>query len=428
MNIIERGRVFVQALRALAGRTAWDWQRCPACGSRLTIKNGSYTRRPWFFSGRERVRVPRHLCHACAKSYSEQSALLVRGSWYSREVRRSAVDHWQPGRLSLRRTAEFLRSWLGRQERWRLWRPLDTTPPGEPCYLAASTVHRWLDRAGIAAQASVPGQLQGIAQSTALGTDGLWARLRGGATRVVLLLADSVTGLLWPPLVAERADQAAPWQRLFERARQAGLDWQGLRGVTSDGAQGLSAFLGQMLAWVQHQRCVWHIWRNLAGQLAHEAAQAAAAATGDVAEALRAQVRTELVALMHGVIDASSYEQAEAALVLLRSHPQGAVISQFLNEHLDRILVHLVAYYAGLHRVTPEWYWRDFRLRLSRGRNHGSDPRLERAALVWAIYHNFEPAQWRSERKRHYRYPGQSPLQVAGAPPGKISYLDALGV
>lgn len=37
-------------------------------------------------------------------------------------------------------------------------------------------------------------------------------------------------------------------------------------------------------------------------------------------------------------------------------------------------------------RVSPEWLWRDFRLRLSRGRNHGSSERLERAALVWGIY------------------------------------------
>ncbi len=428
MNIIERGRSFVQSLLALIARTAWDWKRCPQCGSTLTIKNGSYTRKPWFFSGRQTVRVQRHLCHACGQSYSEQSPLLVRGSWYAREVRRSAVDHWVHGRLSLRRTAEFLRSWLGRQERWRLWRPLDATPAGETCHLAASTVQRWLDRAGVVAQASVPGQLQDIAQSEEVGTDGLWARLRGGTTRVVLLLVDSVTGLLWPPVVAEREDQAAPWQRLFERARQAGLDWQRLRGVTSDGAQGLSAFLSQMLAWVQHQRCVFHLWRNLAGQLAHAAAQAAAAATRDLADQVREQVRAELVALIHAVVDATSYEQAEVALVTLRRHPQGAAIGQFLNEHLDQILVHLVAYYAGLQRVTPEWYWRDFRLRLSRGRNHGSDPRLERAALVWAIYHNFEPAQRRSERKRHYRYPGQSPLQVAGAPPGQVSYLDALGV
>ena len=209
-NIIERGRAFLQSLQALSGRSTWDWKQGPACGSRLTIENGSYTRRLWFFAGRQHVHVPRHLCHACAKSYSEQAALLVRGSWYARAVRRSAVDHWQHGRLSLRRTVAFLRSWLGRQERWRLWRPLDTTPPGEPCYLAASTVQRWLDRAGVAAQASVPGQFQDIAQSAALGTDGLWARLRGGATRVVLLLADSVTGLLWPPVVAEREDQAAP--------------------------------------------------------------------------------------------------------------------------------------------------------------------------------------------------------------------------
>jgi transposase-like protein len=299
MNIIERGKAFLQSLRALVERTVWDWKRCPACGSTLTIKNGSYTRRPWFFSGRERIRVQRHLCHACGKSYSEQSPLLVRGSWYAREVRRSAVDHGVHGRMSLRRTAEFLRSWLGRQERWRLWRPLDTAPSEEPCYLAASTVHRWLDQAGVVAQASVPGPWEGIAQSQELGTDGLWVKLRGGVTRVVLLLADRVTGLLWPPLVAEREDQAAPWQRLFERAYQAGLDWHGIRGVTSDGAQGLPAFLRQTLAWVQHQRCVFPIWRNLAGQLAQAAAQAAATAAQEGAEAVRKQVRREADGPLH---------------------------------------------------------------------------------------------------------------------------------
>jgi len=179
---------------------------------------------------------------------------------------------------------------------------------------------------------------------------------------------------------------------------------------------------------VQHQRCVWQIWRNLASDLAQAAAQAAAEAASDLGEQAREQMRGELVALIDGVIDAQSYKQAEAARVTVLSHSQGAAIDHFLNEQLVHILVYLVAYYAGLQRVTPGWYWRDFRLRLSRGRHHGSDQHLERAALVWAIYHNFEPAQWRSERKRHYRYPGQSPLQVAGAPPGKISYLDALGV
>jgi hypothetical protein len=95
---------------------------------------------------------------------------------------------------------------------------------------------------------------------------------------------------------------------------------------------------------------------------------------------------------------------------------------------LDAALVYLCGYNAGLGRVSPEWVWRDFRLRLSHGRNHGSDARLERAALVWAIYRDFEPAQGRCERKRQYRHAGQCPLAVAGVPPGEVSYLDALGV
>jgi len=428
MNIIERGKAHLQSLITLAKRRVWDWQRCPTCGGTWTCRWGSYTRRAWSLTGgRETVRVQRHKCYACDKTYSEQSALLVRGSWYARDVHRCAIDHWQHGGTSLRRTAELLRSWLGHQERWRLWCPLDGES-GERCYLAASTVHRWLDGAGKVAQASLDGQLAGIAQPHAVGTDGLWARLKGRAQRVVLLVVDSVSGLIYPPIVAQGEEAAKPWQRLFERAERAGLDLDVLRGVTSDGAAGLLAYLRGSLDWVQQQRCVWHLWRNLGAELAKAASQAVGDLMGAAAESMRQQTRDELSALIHQVMDAPNYEQAEAALATLLGHPLGATIGKLLNEQLDRVLVHLLDYYKGLPRVTPEWYWRDFRLRLSRGRNHRSDQRLERAALVWAVYHNFEPAQWRSERKRHYRHPGQSALQVAGAPPGQVSYLDAVGV
>ena len=47
MNIIERGRAYLQSLQAQAKRTAWAWKQCPQCGSRLTIKNGSYQCWPW---------------------------------------------------------------------------------------------------------------------------------------------------------------------------------------------------------------------------------------------------------------------------------------------------------------------------------------------------------------------------------------------
>jgi hypothetical protein len=112
----------------------------------------------------------------------------------------------------------------------------------------------------------------------------------------------------------------------------------------------------------------------------------------------------------------------------LRAHPLGGTLATTLAAVLDAALVHTLPYHDGLVRTGPEWCWRDVRLRLSRGRNHRTDARLARAALVWALYRNFERAQRRSERKRRYRRPGQSPLVLAGLPPGDISYLDALAV
>jgi transposase-like protein len=429
MSILDRGQQFLQGLRRLAQRTAWDWRRCPRCGRTDTWKHGTYPRRPWLLTGRQRVRVQRHWCRRCRGTYSEQSALLVRGSWYAREVHRQAVDLWVHGGSSLRRTAEWLRSGLGRQERWRLWRPLDPDPdPAVRCWLSASTVQRWLDRAGVQAEQTLPGQVGAMPSSGQLATDGLWARLRGGGKRVVLLLTDCLTGLVWPPVVVEDEATAAPWGRLFARAQAAGLDLDGLRGVVSDGAAGLGAYLAEHLWWVNHQRCVFHLWRNLRGELARQAATAATGLAGAVAQAVQRRVRRELVALVRGVLDARDAVAAQAALVELAAHHAGAGLAAALAEQVDAALVYQIPYNAGLGRASPEWCWRDFRLRLSHGRNHGTDVRLGRAALVWAISHNFEPAQERSERKRHYRRPGLSPLAMAGVPPGAVSYLDALAV
>ena len=429
MNIIERGRGFLQSLKELSGRGAWDWKRCPRCGSLETVKWGHYQRHPWYLEGQRCVRVQRHKCHGCERTYSEHSAWLVRGSWYAREVHRCAIDHWLHGRTSLRRTAEFVRSWVGKQERYAHWRPLADRPPeSRTCYLAASTVHRWLDQAGCEAEQTVPGQLAGIAETETLGVDGLWARLKGKGKRVVLMAVDSVSGLVWPPVVARGEQSEGPWSRLFERAQQAGLDLDGLRAVTSDGSQGLSAYLTRRLPWVHRQRCVWHMWRTLSSDISQAASQAAQGLEDDAATQVREQTQQELKSLIRNVLDAKTYDQAEQALLTLMAHPRADKIAKTLNQHLDRLLLHNLDYCHDLNRVSPEWCWRDFRLRLSRGRNHRSDPRLERAALVWAIYHNFTPAQCRSERKRRYRHPGLCPLAVAGSPPENVSYLDALAV
>lgn len=399
------------------------------------MKHGTRKIRPWTLEGRTEVKIQRHLCHTCTeksgekKTYSEESPFLVRGSWYAREAHRFAVDHWQHVGSSLRRTAEHVRSVLGKQERWNLWRLFGVEPKEkEKCHLSGSTMHRWLDKAGTQARKTVPGQLEGVATSGQVGTDGLWARLLKGRKKVVLALVDMVTGVIWPPVVVNEEDSERSWGRAFRRARLAGLDLDQLRGVVSDGAKGLIGYVGRVLTWVNHQRCHFHLWRNLSGELAARVNEAATGLVGAAAKAVKKKVRAELVALIRGVLDAGSYAEAEAALAKLKAHQLGGKLATLLEEHLDAAMVYLLEFNRGLARVSPEWYWRDFRLRLSRGRNHRSDERLERAACLWAVYRNLEPAQRRSERKRVYRHPGLSPLAVAGAPPGEISYLDALGV
>ena len=357
--------------------------------------------------------------------------MLVRGGWYAREVRRSALDHWQHLGVSTRRTAEVLRSWLGRQERWQVWRPLDAAPTdAQACHLSASTVERWLDQAGQTAQARVGEQLAGVTSAGQMATDGLWARLRGGTTRVVLALVDNVTGLVWPPVVVTGEGTAAAWATLFARAEQAGLVLSELRGIASDGATGLESYRRQALPWVSHQRCVFHLWRGLSGALTAAVATVVAAAelTGAAARRAGKQTRRTLIELIRGVYDATTEAEAQAALARLATHERGHTLATLVASHLDAAHVFRCGYNQGLGRASPEWLWRDFRLRSSHGRNHGAEPRLERAALLWAIHHNFERAQDRSERTRNYRHPGQSPLAVADLSPGDISYLDALAV
>jgi len=85
---------------------------------------------------------------------------------------------------------------------------------------------------------------------------------------------------------------------------------------------------------------------------------------------------------VRAVLNAQSEAAAQGALA---ADPRGHGLAVLLAEPLEAALVHLKRYTRGLLRVSPEWCWRDFRQRLSHGRNHGSERRLERAALVWAV-------------------------------------------
>lgn len=307
MNIIGRGKAFIERLRELARRKEWEWAVCPRCGSDRTHKHGRYERHPWTFGGRQTVEVQRHKCNACGRTYSEEDPDLVPKSWYARHVHRYTVDQWLHMRTSLRRTAELMRSLIGHVERWVLWFPLEEEGEGRvPCHMSASTVHRWLDGAGKEAQKSIEGQHEGIPCSGEMGCDGLWARMRGGAKRVVLMLVDSVTGVIWPPVVVKGEESAASWWQLFERAASAGLDLDDINGLTSDGAQGLLSCLRESLSWVHQQRCIWHLWRSLGGRIARQVKMAVAGLEEEEAQEARTRLRKELGKLAHDIFDAPS--------------------------------------------------------------------------------------------------------------------------
>lgn len=434
MGIVARARAFVESIHAIVRRSETERRRCPACGSSWVYRHGRYCRRAVTLGGRQSIAIQRYRCQECGATHSDAHPDLIPGGHYSRSVRRCAIDQWLHTGSSLRRVAEWMRSSIGHQERWLLWHVVPTTLDGSPgvarahCTLSASTLCRWLNQAGVCAEDQVVGLYEGVPSSGLMGADGLWARLRGGTVRVLLMLRDSVTGLLWPPLVATGEEAAVAWEGLLARAQQAGLVLADVRALVSDGAQGLLSYLRQAVPWVYQQRCIFHTWRNLGGEMARQAASAAEGLSGEEGRAARARVQRELTNLVHAVLDAPGPEEAEEALAVLRTHPQGTRLWQVLNARFIELLTHRMAGREGVGRVTPEWCWRDLRLRLSRGRNQGSAERLQRMGTVFTIYHNFTPAQMRRERTRRYLYPGQSALEVAEIDMEGCSYLDILQV
>jgi len=428
MSIIDRALEFIQEMNVIARRSEWEKRRCLHCGTPGAIKHGTYPRTVTDLSGPQKLRRQRYLCKKCGKTYAEEWAWVKPRHRYSRAVQRKAIDMWVYGRTSLRRVAEFVRSDIGQQERWRMWVGQVAAKIGILCLLHASTVCRWKNKAGVEAKKSIWQQLKGIATSGEMGTDGLWVNLKGKGKGVILALMDSVTGLIFPPVVVDGEEGAASWKQLFDRAEEAGLDLGQVDGVTSDGAQGLLSCLRESFSWVHQQRCVWHLWRNLGPKIRRLVMEDVADKVGEEAEEACAALTRELTGLVHRILDAASYQKGEEALADLAAHRLGKPLADYIRPLLDAILYHSMPCHQGLLRVGPEWIWRDFRQRVSRGRNHGADESWERAALLWAICWNFTPAQKRSELKRIYRRSGKSPLEMAGTPPGDVTYLDALRV
>lgn len=104
------------------------------------------------------------------------------------------------------------------------------------------------------------------------------------------------------------------------------------------------------------------------------------------AEARELPAATDLVRSLAGlvrtVLEAADEEAAEVALRVLEEHPRGATCADKLRPHLAAALVYRRPDNGDLTRASPEWCWRDFRLRL--GRAGITAPRRASSGRRWS--------------------------------------------
>jgi len=422
MSLIADAKAFVDKL--LHRR---DDRCCPHCGSTLTKKNGTRQRTLRDLGGIRSVSIQRHWCFDCRRSYSEELPDIAPHHWYTRRAQRKFLDMYTTIGGSLRRCASWITAEVTGAGRTFLWDPLARvrwrghTPEPEPeIELSHTTGWRWVQAAGDSwrkrekAYADVP-------QSGAVASDATYVRIRGVWT-AILGIVDGIKRMTFGlfPLATAESDQEI--ERAFDLAAQAGLNLEQIKVFASDGASGFREFLARCLHWVRHQRCVFHLWRNVLPIITRYAA-----AAGD-------EWAAGLKTCIACVWNATTKAEAETMLKLLVGVYGTQPIAQeavcLVQDTFEQAMTHLVAGLSGLGRTSCvcEWVWRYYKDRVRQMGGFMSTDGCDHFNAVWEVALNFRRYQRRKERLRHYMYPGLCPLEVAGVMVQDVTWLDALAV
>ena len=422
MSLIADAKAFIDPL--LHPR---DERVCPRCGLTWTKKNGTRGRNPRDLGGIRHLRIQRHWCYTCTSSYSEEVAGIAPHHWYTRRVQRKFLDMYTTMGGSLRRCASWITAEITSRGRTFIWDTLARAPwwghapePEPEIELSHTTGWRWVQQVGASwrrrekAYADVP-------QSGAVASDATYVRVRG-IWRAVLGVVDGIKrttfGLF--PLATEESD--AEIERAFNLAERAGLNLEQIKVFASDGAAGFREFLARCLYWARHQRCVFHLWRNVLPLITRYAAVA-----GDQwAEGLKKCVAC--------VWNATTRAEAEIMLNLLvavyGAEPIAQEAVRLVQETFEQAMIHLVAGLpqAGRTSCVCEWVWRYYKERVRQMGGFMSPDGCDHFNAIWEVALNFRRYQRRKERLRHYKYPGLCPLEVAGVMVQGVTWLDALAV
>jgi len=260
-----------------------------------------------------------------------------------------------------------------------------------------------------------------IPQSGIVASDGAYVRIRG-ISRAVLGIVDALKGTIFGlcPLKDEESDEEI--ERAFAEAERAGLNLEGIRVLVSDGASGFQEFLARCMHWVLHQRCIFHLWRNVLPIMARY---------GTTAGKKRA---LELKACIAAIWNASSRAEGQIALRLLiaayATEPIAQEAVRIVQETFEEAMTHLAEGMTDVCRTSNpcEWIWRYYKERVRAMGGFMSGDGCHNFSAIWSVALNFRRHQRRKERLRHYAHIGKCPLEVAGVMVQGVTWLDALAV
>jgi len=423
MSLITDAKAFVDKLL----RRPDDPRRCPRCGLTWTKKNGTRGREPRDLGGIRSLRIQRHWCYTCRRGYGEELRDIAPHHWYTRRVQRKFLDMYTTIGGSLRRNASWITAEITGQGRTFVWDIVARLPwwgrspePEPEIELSHTTGWRWLQQSGVSwckrekAYADVP-------QSGAVASDATYVRIRGVWT-AILGIVDGIKRTTFGLFHLTTDEGDAEIERAFDLAAAAGLHLEQIKVFASDGAPGFREFLARCLYWVRHQRCVFHLWRNVLPIITRYAAVA-----GDEwAEGLKTCIAC--------IWDATTRAEAEIMLKLLvgvyGTQPIAQEAVRLVQDSFEQAMTHLSAGLPGVGRTSCvcEWVWRYYKERVRQMGGFMSTDGCDNFNAVWEVALNFRRYQRRKERLRRYMYPGLCPLEVAGVMVQGVTWLDALAV
>lgn len=415
MTIVTRAIRFLESLIRPASRPI-----CPACGSSLWRKHGFYRRGQRCLDRlRRSVPIQRYRClnPRCRKTWADQPPWLSPHRWYGRDVIRKSLDLCLDCSTSWRELAGVLRGEItgtGRGLTWAPWkRP---RRDARTARLAHTTLWRWFREA--ARRAERPehqaGRYAGLF-SGILATDETWGWVKGLVEGVGRKVEFGIQAL-----VDGRSRVVLHLERLrgeSEEALRVGLEQLPRLGVPlaqvvvwlSDGLLTYPAVLAMLnLDDRPRQRSVFQLWRNVLGAIAAYGAERGREAERALREAV------------HAVWDASTEREAVGALFALVStygeDPLTQPVVRLVCRSFRDASYHLKGAVSGLARTSGvvEWLWRRFKRRMRLIQVFIGEDSPERFLALFELYVNFHRYQLRRERRRHYPYPGQCPLEIAG--------------